>query len=166
MAFVSLGGGREDRFIELARHFVTVPQRHAADGAGLLVFLPAGADQVAAHDAFYREQFCFFDEHGTAFKQFFVFLQFRRKIFDVGGDHMVFDNVSGAVEPELGDHVKDFTLVRDAVGHDDIKGRNAVGCDEEILVSEIVDFADLAGFEFFDSGQFNFSGCSAHFISL
>ena len=155
MAFIGFGGGGEDGFVEFAGHFVTGAQGHAADGAGLLVFFPAGADQVAAHNALNGEQFCLFNEHGTAFKKFFVLLKFCWKIFNIGGDHVVFNHITGAVEPEFGNHIQHLALVGDAVGHDAIEGRNAVGGYEEVLVAKVVHFTNLAGLKFFDAWKFN-----------
>ena len=42
---------------------------------------------------------------------------------------------------------------RDAVGHDDVEGGNAVAGDEQEAVAEVIDFADLAGADFFEAGQ-------------
>src|SRR6185369_14798696 len=57
----------------------------------------------------------------------------------------------GLGEPEIGDLGQHFAFARDAVGHDDVKGGDAVGGDEEEAVSEIEDFADLAALKFSDS---------------
>ena len=46
-----------------------------------------------------------------------------------------------------------LALARDAVGHDDIEGGNAVAGDEQQAVAEVEDFADFAAAEFFDAGQ-------------
>src|SRR3546814_20341501 len=51
-----LVGRREDRLRQLVGHLQTGRQRDAADRAGLLVVLPAAADQVAAHDRFERQR--------------------------------------------------------------------------------------------------------------
>ncbi len=59
----------------------------------------------------------------------------------------------GAVEPEIGNLRQHLALARDAVGHDAIKGGNAVGGDEQEVFAQIEDFADFAGFEFIESGQ-------------
>ncbi len=57
------------------------------------------------------------------------------------------------LEPEVRDLREHFALARNAVGHDDVEGGNAVAGDEQEAVAEVEDFADLAGADFFDAGQ-------------
>src|ERR1017187_6460624 len=55
------------------------------------------------------------------------------------------------------------SLARNAVGHDDIEGGNAVAGDEQKTVAEVEDFADLAGADFFDAGQIKLENqCVVH----
>ena len=60
----------------------------------------------------------------------------------------------GLREPEIGNLREHLALARDAVGHDDVEGRDAVGGDEQQAVAEVEDFAHLAALEFFDARQF------------
>ena len=46
-----------------------------------------------------------------------------------------------------------FAFARNAVGHDDVEGGDAVAGDEQEAVAEVKDFADFAGADFFDAGQ-------------
>ena len=46
-----------------------------------------------------------------------------------------------------------FAFARDAVGHDDVEGGDAVAGDEQKTVAEVEDFADFAAADFFDAGQ-------------
>ena len=57
------------------------------------------------------------------------------------------------LEPEMRDLREHFAFARDAVGHDDVEGGDAVAGDEQEAVAEVKDFADLAGADFFDAGQ-------------
>ena len=57
-------------------------------------------------------------------------------------------------EPEIGNLREHLALARNAVGHDDVEGREAVAGDEQQPVAEVEDFAHLAALEFFDAGQF------------
>ena len=54
MAFFGFGGRREDRLGELLAVLQVFRQGDAADGAVLLVFLPARAGDVATHHEFNR----------------------------------------------------------------------------------------------------------------
>ena len=56
-------------------------------------------------------------------------------------------------EPEIRNLREHLAFARNAVGHDHVEGRDAVGRDEEQTVAEIKDFADLAAFELLDAGQ-------------
>jgi hypothetical protein len=46
-----------------------------------------------------------------------------------------------------------FALARNAVGHDDVEGGDAITRDEQETVAEVEDFADFAGADFFDAGE-------------
>ena len=53
----------------------------------------------------------------------------------------------------MGNLRQHFAFARNAVGHDDVEGGDAVGGDEQQTVAEIENLADLAAFHFLDSGQ-------------
>ena len=56
-------------------------------------------------------------------------------------------------EPEVGDLGQHFAFARDAVGHDDVKGGDAVGGDEEQAVAQVEDLAHFAALELAHAGQ-------------
>src|ERR1035437_2292508 len=57
------------------------------------------------------------------------------------------------LKPEMRDLCEHFAFARDAVGHDDVEGGDAVAGDEQEAVAEVIDFANLAGADFFEAGQ-------------
>ena len=67
---------------------------------------------------------------------------------------MVGHQVFGLVEPKIGYLRQHFAFARDAVGHDAIKGGDAIGRDEQQARAQIEILADFAALEFFDTGQF------------
>ena len=60
---------------------------------------------------------------------------------------------TGLAEPEIGNLREDLAFAGNAVGHDAVKGGNAVGGDKEEAVAQIEHLADLAAFKFADAGQ-------------
>jgi hypothetical protein len=54
----------------------------------------------------------------------------------------------GLGKPKIRDLGQHFAFARDAVGHDAIKGRDAIGGDEQKPVPQVKYFADFAAFEF------------------
>ena len=66
VAALGLGRGSEDRLGQPVRFAQSGRQRDAADAAGLLVFLPARARQVAARHAFDRHRIGLAHEHRPA----------------------------------------------------------------------------------------------------
>ena len=76
------------------------------------------------------------------------------KRFAGAGEQMVRLERFGLREPEIGNLREHLALARDAVGHDHVERREAVGGDEQQAVAEVEDFAHLAALEFFDAGQF------------
>src|SRR5262245_34163648 len=78
-------------------------------------------------------------------------LQFRREGIPGMGDEMVGLKGFGLSEPKIGNLSEHFAFARDAVGHDAIEGRDAVGRDEQKSIIEVKNFADLAAFNFFDT---------------
>src|SRR5580765_4330845 len=59
----------------------------------------------------------------------------------------------GLREPEIRDLGQHLAFAWDIVGHDDVKGGDAVRGDKEQAVAEIKDFPNLSAFEFADSGH-------------
>ncbi len=66
------------------------------------------------------------------------------------------------LEPEMGNLREHFAFVRNAVGHDDVEGGDAVAGDEQEAVAEVKDFADFAGADFFDAGQIELQNWFVH----
>ena len=62
---------------------------------------------------------------------------------------MVPDQVLKVVEPKVGDLGQDGTFAWYAIGHDAIESRDAVGCDKEVLVSQIKYFPHFARLDVF-----------------
>ncbi len=150
------GRGGENWFGQLGGILQTGRQFDAADGTGFLVIFPTGTTEVTAHDTFDGERLGLFDDHAAATDLGGVFLEFRRQRIVRAGSEVVGDEIFGLVEPEVGDLGEDFAFARDAIGHVDVEGRNAIGCDKEEILAEVKDFADFAGFDFFNPGQFKF----------
>ena len=65
-------------------------------------------------------------------------------IFHLRSDNVVRGNLGNVIEPESGKARQDYPLVRDAVGHDHIKGTDAVGGHDEEIGPEVVDVAHLS----------------------
>ena len=127
-------------------------QRDAADGAGLLVVLPAGADHVAAHHRLDRQRLEALDDDGAA--AHLVALVGGDDRFRVDAGELVGHDVAELGEPEVGDGLQYLALARDRVGQDDVEGRQAVGGDDQQLVGvDRVDVADLAPREQWQTGD-------------
>ena len=65
---------------------------------------------------------------------------------------MVGDDVGELPKPKMGEHCQHFAFARDAVGHDDVVGADAVAGDHQEAVAEVEHFADFAAADFGDSG--------------
>jgi hypothetical protein len=66
---------------------------------------------------------------------------------DVGGDEVVGDDTAEMIEPEEGELGEDAALVWDGGAEDVIKGGDAIGRNEEKVVSGGVEVADFAAGE-------------------
>ncbi|MFM1944078.1 MAG: hypothetical protein RI897_3060 [Verrucomicrobiota bacterium] len=146
-------GGGEDGFGEFGGFLKSGGEGEAADCLAFAVFLPAGAGEVAAHDAFDGEGLSFFDDHAAA-------LDCVRVGLEAGGQRIVgeVDAVIGyeggdLIEPKVGDLREDLAFSGDAIGEDDIERGDPVGSDHEVMFAEVEHFADFAAFDFLDSGQ-------------
>ena len=104
-------------------------------------------------DAFDGEGLSLFHHHVTSSELGRGRPQLRGQSIARAGKEMVGLETSGLREPEIGNLREDLAFARDAVGHDAIERRDAVGGDEEEAVAEVKDFADFAAFDFADAGQ-------------
>lgn len=137
VAGVGLGGGGHDGAAGECLVFDhAVGETDAANlaGAGLIV-APCAAGEIAADDHFNSETFTLVTDGDHR----------------VGaGELPVGDDVGGGVEEVGRNLVEHLTLVGDALGEDDVKGRDAVGGDHDHQV--VVDSVDIAHFAVIDSG--------------
>ena len=69
------------------------------------------------------------------------------------GQQMVRHERGKLIEPEIRNLGEHLALTRDAVGHDDIKRRDAVAGDQQQPVAEVENLADLAAAQFLDAWQ-------------
>ena len=69
------------------------------------------------------------------------------------GEQMVRHERGKFLEPEIGNLREHLAFARDAVGHDDVEGGDAVAGDEQEAVAEVEDFADFAAADFRNPGQ-------------
>ena len=138
-----LGGGGVDRFRQLLGLLQARGQLDAADLAGLLVILPARADQVAAHDGLHRQRAQPLDDDRAVLEPFVVI-----GVEDIAQVHlaeMVGNQVLRLVKPEVGDPRQQLALAGYRVGHDHVEGGDAVGGDEQqVAIVDLVDVAHLA----------------------
>jgi hypothetical protein len=166
-AGVDLRGGGEDGLGELVGFAEIGRERDAADGPGGAVVLPAGAGEVAADDALDGKHLGAADDHAAAGDLllegrvgqdargaerlaedgFGEGSKERGDVSPVSGEEVVGDGVFEEVEPEGGDLGEDLPLVRDAGAEHVVEGGDAVGGDEEKVVAEGVEVADLAAGE-------------------
>ena len=151
MADVVLGGGRKDRPGQPVGLAQARGQRDAADAAGLLVVLPAGAGEIAADDTLDGKHAGSPDDHASAGELGKIRVKGSGKAGGVGGEDVVGGEVTEQVEPEERELGEDPALVGDAAAEDVIEGGDAVGGDEEQVGlgrrSERIDVADLAAGE-------------------
>ena len=68
------------------------------------------------------------------------------------------------LKPEMRDLREHFALARNAVGHDDVKGGDAVAGDEQEAFAEVIDFADFAGADAFDAGEIELENGCVHSV--
>lgn len=153
-ADVFFGGGGEDGVWESGALGEARRQRDAADGAGGLVVLPAGAFEVASDDALDGDDAASACDHDAAGERFAG----ERAQGGVGnlrdfGREQVGAADAGALdeaEPEDGHVGEDAALGGQRRGKNDVEGGEAVGGDDEQTRGvgggggEVVDVADLA----------------------
>ncbi len=119
----------------------------------LLVFLPTGAGEIAANNAFNRERLGFFDDHAAALELRLEGLQHGRERVLGAGDEVIFNDGLEAIEPEKGDLREDFAFAGYAVGKDAVEGGNPVGGNHQEPVTKVEEFTHLAAAQFADAGQ-------------
>ncbi len=144
VAALRLRGWRENRLRQALRLAQTGRQPDTADLTRQQVVLPGRPRQVAASHALDRQRLGPSHQHRTAREQLAGLARFCRKLGRIGRHHVVCDDRTRPVEPERGDLRQDLPLVGDAGSEHVVEGRNAIGCDDEELVAEIVDVADLS----------------------
>jgi hypothetical protein len=133
------GLGKPVGFAEAAREF------NAADCSGLLIVLPARAGEVAADNAFDRKHFGSLDHHAAPVQLREKGLEFAGKMCGIRGDEMVWNDGLEEVEPKEGELGKYPAFVWYAAAQNVVKGRDAVGGDEEEpLLREGVYVANLS----------------------
>ena len=116
----------------------------------MLIFFPTGTREITAHDAFHRQRFRFLYNHRTSGKLFAKRLQILRELFKIRRDKVILDFVE-TLEPERGNLVEYRALVRDRVGQDHVKSRDAICGDKEQPLPEVENFAHFAAAQLFNS---------------
>ena len=142
LAQFGLGGGRKQRRFQLVGFAQVGGQLVAAQGAGGLVILPAGAGDVAAHNAFHRQGLGLAHDDGAAFKLVLPGCQSGGEAVHIAFNQVIGDDVLELFHPEKGDLIKNHALVGDGFVHDHVKGRHAVsGDNEQCFFVHIIDVA-------------------------
>jgi hypothetical protein len=72
---------------------------------------------------------------------------------DVRGEHVVRDQIAHALEPERRELCEYFALVGDARSEDVIERGDAIGRDQEEVVTHLINVADLAASVEFQIGE-------------
>ena len=144
VADLGLGGRSVDRLGQLVGLLQAFRQLDAAHLAGLLVAGPAAAGNVAAHDALNGQHGQLAAHHAVAVE--LRLLEKFRHILHVHAQHMVGQQITGVIEPELAHLGQNGALFGDLVFQDDIKRGNAVGSNHDEAVTVIIDLTNLAFF--------------------
>ena len=142
VSLLRLGGRGEQRLGKAIGLAQATGKLDPAHRPSALVVLPAGAAQVAAHDALNEQRLGFLHQHGAARQLFAIDVKRSREIG--GAKNMVGNDVFQQIEPEERKLRKDFSLVGNGSGHYDIEGGEAVSGNDEEFVSSIVDVAHFA----------------------
>ncbi len=154
LADVGLGGRGEQRLGQLVGLAQAGGQLDAADGAACLIVLPAGADDVAAHDGFHQDRLEALGHDGAA-AHLFHFVR-RDHGFRRHAGQVVRHDVAELLEPEVAHLVQHHALARDRLVHDHVEGRQAVGGDDQDLVVAdgvvVAHFAAAEQWQGLDSG--------------
>src|SRR5206468_5903122 len=102
----------------------------------LLIFLPTGTSQITAHYAFHRQRLGLLYDHRTPGKLLTERLQFFGELVE-GCRDKVIPNVVEPLKPERGNLIEDCALVRNRIGQDHVKRRNAIRYDKEQCLAQI-----------------------------
>ena len=138
-----LGGGREDGRGQLGSVGQTRGQRHTTHRLAGLVFLPAAASQVTAHDRLDGNRLQAFDQHGAVFDLGHFFG--RDHTFRRVARQVVWAQVAEFVEPEQRHLREQNALAGNRLTHDDVKGAEAVaGNHQDAVVAHGVVVTHLA----------------------
>src|SRR5213082_1646273 len=144
---LGLGGGREDRGIEPRALDQSPRERLARERAGLLVFRPGGAREVAAHHALERYRRRAADEHGPA-RQGWAMVAERRHpghdLVGIGGEEVARDHRRQPLEPERAELREHRALVWHRLAQHHVERAHAVARHEQQGVG--VDLVHLAHF--------------------
>ena len=131
------------------RHAQPGGQLDAADLAGALVVLPAGADQVTAHDGFDRQRLQLADDD-RAIGEAGAVAGVRHDLREVRvrrRGEVIRHDVARAREPEVGNARQNAALAGDRVGQHHVERAQAVGGDDQhvpVVARDRVDVAHLA----------------------
>ena len=117
----------------------------------LLIFFPTGTREITSHDSFYWQRFRFLYDHRASDKLLAKLLQIVRELFEIRRDEVIW-NIAEPLEPKRRNLIEHCALVRDWVGQNHVKSRDAIGNDEEKCFPKIEDFAHLATAQFVDAG--------------
>ena len=141
-ALLCFESGSEDGGVQLVGLDVAGLEGDAADRAGLLVFLPTGADEVTARHALHGDGIGLLDQERPTAQVVGASLGRLRKICDVRANHVVGHPIQ-RLEPEHTDGGQNAAFVRNAVGHHAIKGTAAVGGNHQKRIVAVIHVAHL-----------------------
>ena len=135
------------------------------DVSGLLgsqpVDLHPQAENIAARHALDRLHAAALHQHGTAF-QLIAKLLFRGAGYSstFGGDQVIGDDVAQEIEPEKRHLRQDAALAGDTLRQDAVERRDAVGGDDEQVVTDAVNVTHFASRDEFDTSHFGWGRLS------
>ena len=138
-----LVGRREDRLGQAIGDLQAHGQGDAADRAGVLIVLPAGADQVATHHGLDRQGLEFADQHSASFALGHLFRREPLRELQVRG--MVRHQLRKAPHPEVGDRGQYRALAGNRLRKNHVEGRKPVaGDDQHVFVADRENVPHLA----------------------
>ncbi len=108
------------------------------------VVLPGRPGQISAGDALDRQRIGFSDEHRSAGQRGRLRPSLSGEVGGAGRDHVVFGDRAQAIEPERGDLRQDLSLVWNPGRKDVVERRDPIGRDNQELVAEVENIADLS----------------------
>ena len=155
IALFGLGRRGEDRFGQTGGELQSGRQFDAADRTGLLVILPPGTDQVAAHHGLDGQRLQAFDHQRAP--THLLPLGGGDHRFRVNAGQLVGQDMAKPFEPEVGQLGEHLALARNRVRQDDVEGRKAIaGHDQQFVVTDGVNVAHLAAPEQGQAGKGRF----------